>query len=181
MVLICILTLLFAAVLELNKNTVLGWILLAVLAVVAIVLYRRNFHRVLVVLGFVVCFAIILFVTWPPVRAVKASEDRNPSYTEFVTTDKGLVKGVYTANGEVEVFAGIPYAKPPVGDLRFRAPQDAEPWSGVMVCDEFAPMSMQRTNLPIYESLARIIGYHDYKISLSDNRISPVKELRPLL
>jgi len=176
MVLLCILTLLFAAVLELNKNTVLGWILLAVLAVVAIVLYRKNSHRFLVVLGFIACFALILFLTWPPVRAVRASEDRNPSYTEFVTTDKGLVQGVYTANGEVEVYAGIPYAKPPVNELRFKAPQDAEPWSGVLVCDEFGPMSMQRTNLPIYESLARIIGYHDYKISLSDNWVAPVSE-----
>ena len=176
MVFLCILTLLFATVLELNHNTVTGWVLLAVLAVVAIILCKRNFSKILIITGYIVVFALILFLTWPPVKPVKASEDKNPSLTEVVMTDKGLVQGVYTAGGEVEVFAGIPYAKPPVGDLRFKAPQDAEPWDGVRVCDEFGPMSMQRTNLPIYESLARIIGYHDYKISLSDNWIAPVSE-----
>ena len=35
---------------------------------------------------------------------------------------------------------------------------------------------MQKTNLPVYDSLVRIIGYHDYRISLSDNYIPPVSE-----
>ena len=176
MVLICILSLLFAVVLELNHNTVIGWALLAVLAVAAIVIYRKTTHKILLVLGFVACFVLILFLTWPPTRAVKASEDKNPALTEVVMTDKGPVQGVTTASGEVEVFAGIPYAKPPVGELRFRAPQDADSWTDVRICDEFAPMSMQRVNLPIYQSLTRIVGFHDYKISLSDNWVAPVSE-----
>ena len=46
-----------------------------------------------------------------------------------VTIDTGAVHGALT--GDVRHFLGLPYAAPPVGDLRFRAPQPAEPWAGV--------------------------------------------------
>lgn len=176
------LTLIFAAVLELNKNTLLGWILLAIIAFAFIVLYKKVllqrpwYLKLVGWLLYAVLFAMVLFATWPPVRAIAASEDKNPVVTSPVKTDKGLVTGVSTANGLVEVYAGIPYAKPPVGELRWKAPQEAESWDGVLACDKFAPMSMQVTNLPIYDSLVRIIGYHDYKISLKDNWIPPVSE-----
>lgn len=48
------------------------------------------------------------------------------------------------ANG-VRAFKGIPFAKPPVGDLRWREPQPVEKWSGVRKADEFGPRCMQRT------------------------------------
>ncbi len=177
-----LLTALFAAVLELNKNTILGWILFVLVAAGWTALYRlkfvsaSGFFKFLWWIGYIALFAGILFLTWPPVKAVGASDDPNPRATEAVRTDKGLVSGVYSKDGKVEIYAGIPYAKPPVGELRWRAPQDPEPWDGVLECSEFAPMSMQVQNLPIYESLARIIGYHDYKISLKDNWIPPVSE-----
>ena len=177
-----LLTALFAAVLELNKNTLVGWVLLIIVAVVFIIVYSRIIypkHWYLKLLGwflYLVLFAVVLFITWPPVKAVPASEDRKPVATVPVQTDKGLVSGVTTASGAIEVYAGIPYAKPPVGELRWKAPQEMDSWDGVLVCDHFAPMSMQTTNLPIYDSLVRIIGYHDYKISLSDNWVPPVSE-----
>ena len=176
------LSLLFAAFLELNKNTIAGWILLAILAALFIVLYRNVllqrpwYLKLAFWLLYIALFAGIAAITWPPVRAIAASEDRNPEATAAVRTDKGLVSGVTTAGGAVEVFAGIPYAKPPVGELRWKAPQEPDAWEGVLVCDHFAPMSMQKTNLPVYDSLVRIIGYHDYRISLSDNYIPPVSE-----
>ncbi|RKP57688.1 carboxylesterase/lipase family protein [Pararobbsia silviterrae] len=40
--------------------------------------------------------------------------------------------------GTVQVFKGIPYAKPPVGDLRWRAPQPAAPWDGLRDATQFA-------------------------------------------
>jgi para-nitrobenzyl esterase len=40
-------------------------------------------------------------------------------------------------NGDSWVFRGIPYAAPPVGELRWKAPQDPKPWSGVRQADEF--------------------------------------------
>ena len=176
------LSLLFAAFLELNKNTMAGWILLAILVALFILVYRNVllqrpwYLKLAFWLLYIALFAGIAAITWPPVRAIAASEDRNPEATTAVRTDKGLVSGVTTAGGAVEVFAGIPYAKPPVGELRWKAPQEPDAWEGVLVCDHFAPMSMQKTNLPFYDSLVRIIGYHDYRISLSDNYIPPVSE-----
>ena len=76
----------------------------------------------------------------------------------------------------MEVYAGIPYAAPPVGELRWREPQDPVPWEGVLRADTFAPMSMQVVNSNLYSSLAQIIGYHDYQISLHDNFRDAVSE-----
>ena len=175
-------TLLAAAFLELNRNTVLGWALLAGLAVVFVLLFARMgvgrawYVRLGMWLGYIALFCAVVALTWPPVKAVPASEDEVVVATAAVATDKGLVSGVDTAGGAVEVYAGIPYAKPPVGELRWKSPQEPEAWDGVLVCDHFAPMSMQVTNLPIYDSLTRIIGYHDFKISLKDNWVAPVSE-----
>ena len=170
------------AVLELNRNTLWGFVLL--IAVSALYLRLRGSERLCsrwygrlgCALGWIALFVGILFLTWPPVRAVPAVEGRDPAKTGIVTVEQGRLQGVVTADGEVEVFAGIPYAKPPVGELRWTEPQKPDPWEGVLLCNSFAPMSMQPTNLPIYDSLARIIGYHDYRISLSDNYVAPVSE-----
>lgn len=177
-----LLFLLMAAVLELNKNTLWGFALLllatALFGVLFIKFLRENrwYVKLLGYLGYVAVFVLILFLTWPPTRAVPAYEGKAPVYTEPVTLEKGRVRGVYVADGAVELYAGIPYAQPPVGDLRWKEPQDVLPWEEVLDADHFAPMCMQPTNLPIYDSLARIIGYHDYRISLSDNYVPPVSE-----
>ena len=171
------------AVLELNKNTVWGFVLL--LLVTAgfytahrFIVKRKNkwYLRLCVWLAWLSLFCGVLFLTWPPVQAVPAVSVKNPEKTEIITLSQGDLQGVYNADKSVEVFAGIPYAKPPVGELRWKEPQDAEPWDGVLLADHFAPMGMQPRNLPIYYSLAQIIGYHDYKITLDDNYTEPVSE-----
>ncbi|MBZ5612237.1 MAG: carboxylesterase family protein [Acidobacteriia bacterium] len=63
---------------------------------------------------------------------------------EPVHTANGLVSGVAGASPEVRVFKGIPFAVPPVGDLRWRAPKAAANWEGVRKADEFAPICVQR-------------------------------------
>ncbi|MDO4549287.1 MAG: carboxylesterase family protein, partial [Clostridia bacterium] len=54
----------------------------------------------------------------------------------------GTVSGVAETE-DVAIFKGVPYAAPPVGELRWKAPQDPESWEGVLACDEYAPMAMQ--------------------------------------
>ena len=56
----------------------------------------------------------------------------------IVSTTSGKVRG-YERDGRVD-FLGIPYAAPPVGDLRWKEPQAPEKWEGVKACDTFAPM-----------------------------------------
>lgn len=58
-----------------------------------------------------------------------------------VKTNSGAVSGVEA--GDLIVYKGIPFAKPPVGDLRWRAPQPVEPWRGVMAADKYRADCMQ--------------------------------------
>jgi para-nitrobenzyl esterase len=59
-----------------------------------------------------------------------------------VTTSSGRVEG---ARGDgVTVYRGLPYAAPPVGPLRWRAPRPAQAWKGVRRADAFAPACPQR-------------------------------------
>src|SRR5262245_17642507 len=53
----------------------------------------------------------------------------------IVATDKGPVRGV--ATGEMQAFLGIPYAAAPIGDLRWRPPQEHPAWRGVRDASEF--------------------------------------------
>jgi para-nitrobenzyl esterase len=53
------------------------------------------------------------------------------NYGPIAKTDYGKLKGYVDENKEVLVWKGVPYAKPPVGDLRWKTPEDPEPWHGV--------------------------------------------------
>ena len=59
----------------------------------------------------------------------------------IVTTKKGQVEG-FEGDG-VHKWFGIPFAKPPVGELRFKRAQEAEPWAGVRACREMGPSPLQ--------------------------------------
>jgi len=67
-----------------------------------------------------------------------------------VKTDGGLLQG--TIEGGLTVFKGIPFAAPPVGDLRWRAPQPAPKWEGVLEANKFAPGPIQGGNPPAGKS-----------------------------
>jgi para-nitrobenzyl esterase len=59
-------------------------------------------------------------------------------------TENGTVRGIPAADPRITVFKGIPFAAPPVGELRWRAPRPAANWKGVRACLEFMPIAMQR-------------------------------------
>lgn len=64
---------------------------------------------------------------------------------EPLKIDTGLITGTVMGEkgNEVSVYRGIPYAAPPVGDLRWKAPQPPVPWNGVRNCTEFSKMPPQ--------------------------------------
>ena len=64
--------------------------------------------------------------------------------SEPVRTTGGLLSGVPGADPGVRVFKGMPFAAPPVGDLRWRPPQPPAKWDGVRVADHFSNNCMQR-------------------------------------
>jgi len=63
-----------------------------------------------------------------------------------VKTDGGLVQGI--SEYGLTVYKGIPFAAPPVGDLRWRAPQPPAKWDGVLQAIKFAPGPVQGGNPP---------------------------------
>jgi para-nitrobenzyl esterase len=60
----------------------------------------------------------------------------------------GTVEGV--VNDGIASFKGVPFAAPPVGDLRWKSPQTVKPWAGVKKANEFAPGPMQDTAFDAY-------------------------------
>ena len=65
-----------------------------------------------------------------------------------VKTENGWVRGIEAADPRITAFKGIPFAAPPTGKNRWRAPQPCENWAGVRDCCRFAPISMQWTSDP---------------------------------
>ncbi|MGC1523929.1 MAG: carboxylesterase family protein [Steroidobacteraceae bacterium] len=79
------------------------------------------------------CVLATLFITIAPAQV--------PGPT--VRIEAGRLSGVPVNHG-VYAYLGIPYAAPPVGQLRWKAPQTATPWSGVRAADHFGNKCMQR-------------------------------------
>ncbi len=59
-----------------------------------------------------------------------------------IKTNDGKVQGLRESSG-ILAFKGIPFAAPPVGDLRWKAPQPVKPWKGVLQTTQFGPRAMQ--------------------------------------
>jgi len=58
-------------------------------------------------------------------------------------TANGLIEGFKDSKTGLQMYYGIPFAKPPVGELRWKAPQALENWQGVLKTDKFGPKPMQ--------------------------------------
>ena len=76
-----------------------------------------------------------------------------------VAVTEGRLRGLAGADGAVHRFRGIPYARPPVGPLRWRLPQPPVPWDGVRPALEFGPTAPQ---LPVVAS-SLYAGGHEHQ------------------
>ena len=64
--------------------------------------------------------------------------------TEPVKIDTGQLTGVNGINPEIRIYEGVPFAAPPVGELRWRTPKPAAKWEGVRAADKFGANCEQR-------------------------------------
>src|SRR5678815_4102483 len=71
-----------------------------------------------------------------------------PGKLDVVKTQAGLVSGITNNDGDIQIFKGIPFAAPPVGNLRWKAPQPATPWNGIKKCEVFSASPMQKEPAP---------------------------------
>lgn len=60
-----------------------------------------------------------------------------------VKTKLGALQGLLSDDGQTVIFRGVPYAKPPVGALRFRRPEPPAPWEGIRDAKTFSPRCPQ--------------------------------------
>src|SRR5258708_11586999 len=86
-----------------------------------------------------------LCASWPGVTAAQTTEKK---LSPVVETKEGPVQG-FIAN-DVTAFLGIPFAEPPVGNLRWRPPKDPAPWTNVRKATEFAPICALITTLGVF-------------------------------
>nr|XP_016847215.1 PREDICTED: cholinesterase isoform X2 [Anolis carolinensis] len=84
-----------------------------------------------------------------------------------VVTSSGPIQGkhIMTESGMVTAFLGIPYAEPPVGELRFQKPRPHQPWSYILEATSFANSCYQESSDP-----------YRYQPVLDTDPISPVSE-----
>jgi para-nitrobenzyl esterase len=66
----------------------------------------------------------------------------------IVQTSNGKVSGLVNAEKSIEIFKGIPFAAPPVGDLRWKAPQPVKNWKGIKQCTTFSASPIQNKPQP---------------------------------
>src|SRR5580700_5520378 len=78
---------------------------------------------------------------WGAAFAVVLAFGGSAARADVVRLRQGDLQGV-TA-GQVESFKGVPFAAPPVGDLRWRPPGPAPSWTGVKTADAFGPICTQ--------------------------------------
>ena len=86
-------------------------------------------------------FALVLIIGMISFR-------KSANSLEVIKTDAGQISGAINATGDVYAFKGIPFAAPPVGDLRWKEPQPVKPWVGVRKCESFGPSPMQAEPVP---------------------------------
>lgn len=60
-----------------------------------------------------------------------------------VQLKNGIIEGNYDTHSGIQTYFGVPFAKPPVGDLRWKAPQPLDNWKGVKLTKKFGPRPMQ--------------------------------------
>jgi para-nitrobenzyl esterase len=73
---------------------------------------------------------------------------------EPLRTETGLLSGVPGRDPSITVYKGVLYAAPPIGDLRWNAPQPPIPWEGVRKADQFGsicPQMQRDSSAPISE------------------------------
>ncbi len=87
-------------------------------------------------------FIGLLFIAIPFIS--DAQQSANPdAFPVQITTANGIVEGEFDIKTNIQSFKGIPFAQPPVGNLRWKAPQPVMNWTGIKQTKKFGPRAVQ--------------------------------------
>lgn len=73
----------------------------------------------------------------------EANSQSNNAFAVQVKIENGIIEGNYNTHTGMQTYFGVPFAKPPVGNLRWKAPQPLDNWTGVKQTKKFGPRPMQ--------------------------------------
>ncbi|TFD87047.1 hypothetical protein E3T61_14385 [Cryobacterium lactosi] len=156
----------------LNRSPWWGWALVGVMIVAAAAAARKWLRgHALLQAGAWLLTAVIVFTTAVfayPSPTVREAGGADPQLTDVITTHDGPVRGVTNDDRSVEIFAGIPYAQPPVGDLRWRAPQPLTARTEVFTADRFSSAPVQGTSKFFTRALSQVVD-----MPLEDTFLNP--------
>lgn len=68
---------------------------------------------------------------------------KNDGFPVQAKVENGIIEGFYDTRSSLQFYLGVPFAKPPVGDLRWKAPQPLDNWTGVLKTNTFSPRPVQ--------------------------------------
>lgn len=118
-----------------------------------------------------------LLVVAAPLSA--ACNDEPEEGGPVVETASGRLEGEQTE--DVRSWRGVPYAAPPVGDLRWRPPQPAEPWSGVRSATSYGPACLQGPATALGDALFDVDGTDEDCLTLNVHRPANDDERLPVI
>ena len=133
-------------------------------------------RKLLLLLGFVSSSLIICISSRPERGYINAYNYNNPTKTKILEVEGGKIQGVYNKNKTVEIYAGIPYARPPINELRWKEPQDVIPWDNVKDCSKFENRSYQKIDNEVMSSIVDIYAQKSWHPDYSTKTIQNVSE-----
>jgi para-nitrobenzyl esterase len=85
----------------------------------------------------------IWFSGWLLLLSFAVIAQKSNSFPVQTKIENGSIEGLYDTKTGLQLYFGIPFAKPPVGNLRWKAPQPVENWKGVLQTKTFGPKPVQ--------------------------------------
>ena len=89
---------------------------------------------------------------------VSGIEQPGIAQTPTAKTKEGTVAGYFNADKSIVIYKGVPFAAPPVGELRWREPQALKSWSGTLACQKFSASPYQNKPSPFMMWSAEFIA-----------------------
>ena len=151
------------------------------LAFVLFIIFRTILRNKLFVFRIIPTAALIL-VSVIVLPLAKPSEVNMRALSAFskerpvIELVQGKAEGLLTKDEKVEVYAGIPYAKAPIGELRWKEPVDPEPWEGTRDCSYFASRSMQPGSNQFVNGLVDIYSSKGWYPYLKEEPVQKMSE-----
>ena len=84
----------------------------------------------------ILCFTLLII-------SINTVAQETNSFPVQVTIENGTIEGNYDTHSGIQRYFGIPFAQPPIGDLRWKAPQPVKNWEGIKETKKFGPRPMQ--------------------------------------